>query len=134
MDNSAPINEAFFKIDLSHNLCGKDYIHVWNVDLSKNVIGDALEELGFITKSVSSTDFLADKLSSIRNQVKYDTMWRTPTLEELKEGDIVQIQTSYGWSEGKWPEVLNHDTHVNLFGGDTIESKFKYASLRIANK
>lgn len=63
--------------------------------------------------------------------MKEDNTWHTPTLEELKEGDIVEIQTSYGWIEGVWPYVLKEDTHVNLFGGDTIESKFEVASLRI---
>jgi hypothetical protein len=57
--------------------------------------------------------------------------YRIPTFEELREGMEVEILTSYGWKKDTWPEVLGADTHVNLFGGNTLLDKFKYADLRI---
>ena len=57
--------------------------------------------------------------------------YRTPTFEELQEGMELEIQTSYGWIKGTWPKVLEEDTHVNLFGGNTLLSRFNYATLRI---
>lgn len=121
----------FFNAAFSTPPNGKKYKECWTVDLNKDVIGDALESMGYHAPK-SSTDFLAYRLRNIRAWIKYNSEWHFPTFEELKEGDIVQIQTSYGWSEGTWPEVLTHDTHVNLFGGNTLESQFKYANLRVS--
>jgi hypothetical protein len=61
----------------------------------------------------------------------YPNPYRIPTFEEMREGMEVEILTSYGWIKDTWPQVLSADTHVNLFGGDTLLSKFKYADLRI---
>lgn len=53
--------------------------------------------------------------------------YRKPIFAELEEGDEMVIMTSYGWVNGKWPEVLNEDTHANLFGGENLLQKFNYA-------
>lgn len=83
---------------------------------------------------LSYHDELQNKLVLARESIRvneYLDSYFVPKLEDLKDGDIVEISTSYGWSSGKWPEVLTHDTHVNLWGGDTIESRFNYATLRM---
>lgn len=49
----------------------------------------------------------------------------------LKEGDEVSIRTSWGTVKGTYPQILQADTHVNLFGGKTLESQTKMADLFI---
>lgn len=41
------------------------------------------------------------------------------------------IGTSWGISEGTWPALLSLDTHVNMWGGDTIEEQTDFADLYI---
>lgn len=60
--------------------------------------------------------------------------YRFLTQEEkknLKEGDEVAIGTSWGIHDGIYPDLLGMDTHVNLWGGDTLESKTEAADLYI---
>ncbi len=56
---------------------------------------------------------------------KYNmTYYDTPT-GDLYIGYECEIQTSWGYVAGKWPEILGADTHVALFGGGaTLRSKW----------
>lgn len=97
---------------------------------SLNTLKEVIEKY-FHGKKIPYEKELQSKLRAARERIEYNETWRTPTLEELKDGDEVEILTSWGWQPGTWPSVLRMDTHVNLWGGDTIESKFKCADLRI---
>jgi hypothetical protein len=60
--------------------------------------------------------------------------WRRLTKEEKKNltpGMHLGIGTSWGISAGTWPTLLMYDTHVNLWGGDTVESKTDFADLYV---
>jgi len=60
--------------------------------------------------------------------------WRILTKEEkqnLTPGMHLAIGTSWGIHEGTYPSLLTMDTHVNLWGGDTLESRTDFADLYV---
>lgn len=49
---------------------------------------------------------LLNKVGDMEEQNKYFT----PNIEDLYVGYECEIQSSWGWQKGKWPEILDQDT------------------------
>lgn len=99
-------------------------------EASFDIMREALEEYINSQPKLTYEQEMAGKLSRVRSQIEYDETWFTPTLEDLKDGDEVELMSSYGWFKGTWPGILWQETHLNLWGGNTIDQRFKHASLR----
>lgn len=66
------------------------------------------------------------KKESEERKAKYDATYFTPTLEELFWGYECEVQTSWGYSKGVWPTVLENDTHFNLFNSKRSVSDIEH--------
>lgn len=55
--------------------------------------------------------------------------YNTP-IEDLFIGYECEIQTSWGYVKGIWPEILQQDSHINLFSKGTIRQQITTADLR----
>jgi hypothetical protein len=114
------------------------YKHSYSIEnFSLDIFQKAIEDYMKDKPRSTYEQELAWKLAQVRAQIEdVDTWMYKPELrlEDLKDGDMVYILTSWGWTNREWPGVLNEDTHTNLWGGDTIESKFNYATLRKRRK
>lgn len=93
-----------------------------------NVLKEAISEF---TNELSKEDREKIREEERLEKEKYEKTYYKPKFEDMYEGLELEIQTSWGWFKGTWPDIINYDTHTNLFGGNTLESKFNYASLRI---
>jgi len=81
---------------------------------------------------------LQSKLNRVRRIIQYNETWYTPTFEELREGDELEILSSWGWVAGKWPSILWRETHVNMASSyandNSVEFRFKNCTLRKRRK
>ena len=106
-------------------------ISPFSLDILKEAITEFLKDKPVPTYEQS----LQKKLNSVRGQLEYDAKYYTPNFEDVKEGDELEILTSWGWVKGKFPGILGQDTHVNLFCKDqSNEGRWKCASIRAKKK
>lgn len=66
-----------------------------------------------------------DKLNNMEDKKYYDT-----PIEDLFIGYECEIQTSWNYVKGIWPEILQQDTHINLFSKGPIRQQITTADLR----
>ena len=115
-----------------------DYKSSYNLkNFSLDVLKDAIGDYFFSKYGQRDIPYhiqLQDKLNNVRSKIDYDEMWYTPTLEELKEGDVVSVLSSWGWIEGIFPSILYEETHVNMASyrakDDSVEFRFKNVTIR----
>lgn len=92
-----------------------------------SVLKDAIKDL------FDKNGWPEDRIDEPRPALNYSIMSKEEKAL-LKENDTVGIGTSWGIVWGTYPSILGMDTHVNLWGGDTLESKTAMADLYKINK
>lgn len=56
----------------------------------------------------------------------------TPDIADLRVGYECEIQSSWGWQKGKWPDILFEDTLTGFQANDDLTKATKNTNLRVS--